>query len=76
MLTQKDYSIITDSLANLMDWDSENLEKDFVSLIATEIPNLPQDKVIKMFEQFICLHPIQRDALDFDFQAFIQNSLA
>lgn len=76
MLTEKDYSIIKDSLANVMDWDSENLEKDFVSLITTEIPNLPQAKVVKMFEQFISLHPIQRDAIDFDFQAFIQTCFA
>ncbi len=75
MLSEKDFIILENSLANVFDWESENLEKDFVSYITSEIPTLTQDSVITLFNKFTSLNPIQRDSVSFNLQHFIQVHL-
>lgn len=76
MLSKNELDLITDTLANVYDWESENIERDFVALLKHEVPLLQDKKIEALFIAFDKLPAKERMSPDFDHHAFIKNHLA
>ena len=76
MLTKEELNIIENTLANAFDWNSSNLEDDFVEFINSEIPNLKRDDLFLLIKKFTSINPIQRDSINFDLQSFVQKYIS
>lgn len=75
MLSKKEIAIIENSLANVFDWTSENLEQDFINFIHSEIPTLAPEQVETLLKRYCSLKPMEREAIDFNFEHFIRINL-
>jgi hypothetical protein len=75
MITQEEMRILINTLSNIYDWSSENLEKDFVSFIQSEIKTIPEDKIVNLFNKFESIPTLERESIHFNFESFIRNNL-
>jgi hypothetical protein len=75
MLSKNELDIISNSLANIYDWDSEKVEKDFVTFLKDEIPSLQEKKIESLFTAYDKLPVKEKMSLHFDYQDFITSHL-
>jgi len=75
MVSKRDIEIICNSLANIYDWDSENLENDFILFIKSEIPHLERDRIEKIINDFERLPAEQKNSINFNYREFVESCL-
>lgn len=71
MIKESDFNILSNTLSNLYDWDSEDLENDFIQFAKKELPHISDEKLKKLFRDYNELSPLQRDHVAFDTKGFI-----
>lgn len=75
MLTQLETQIIINTLSNIYDWESENLEEDFCNFICKEIKTIDHNLAKKLFIEFDQLSPLERDSIYFDYNDFLKETI-
>ena len=73
-LKTKEINLIESTLANILDWDSANLEKDFSEFISKET-SLSKSKAKKVLVNYLNICPVVRCSIKFDFKEFINSEL-
>lgn len=73
MLNETNEAIIINTLSNIFDWDSENLEEDFCKLISYDLQIIDYDLAKKIFNDYNKISPIEREAIDFDYYLFLKK---
>lgn len=76
MLTPFETQIIINTLANIYDWESENLEEDFCNFICKEVKSVDQDFAKKIFSEFDQLNPIEKNSMNFDYSNFLEEAIS
>lgn len=71
MIKESDCDILSNTLSNLYDWESEDLEKDFIQFVKSEIPHISDQDLKKLFRDYNELSPLERDHVGFDARSFI-----
>lgn len=66
--------IIANTLANIYDWDSENLREDFISFLYNEY-NIEKNTLANIFDSFDALSPLVKDSASFNLNEFVSNKL-
>ena len=74
-MNPNDIKQIKASLSNIYDWESQNLEEDFVDFLAKEIPSLDRGKVRSLFRAFDQIPAKDRDSVSFNYESFIEKHL-
>ncbi len=65
-------NIISNTLANIYDWESEDLKSDFIEFINSEY-QVDKSKLEVIFDKFNSLSPLERDSINFDLNNFVSN---
>ncbi len=76
MLTPFEAQIIINTLSNIYDWESENLEQDFCNFICKEISSIDHKLAKKLFNEFDQLSPIERESIHFDYNDFLEETIS
>lgn len=66
--------VISNTLSNLYDWESEDLKEDFVSFLHNEY-NIDKEKLSELFDQFNSLPALERDSVSFNLPDFVAKFL-
>lgn len=72
MVSNTELTFLTTTLSNLYDWDSDQLEADFISFAAAHCPNVSTSKLVRLFRTFDSLHVRLRDDPRFELEEFIR----
>lgn len=75
MLSNDALKLISNSLVNIFDWDSENLEGEFVAFLKHELPFIEERKLESLFLAFNKIPPKIRMSVDFDHEEFVRSQL-
>ena len=67
--------IITNTLSNLYDWDSEDIREDFISFLNTEYA-IDKEKLAEIYDSFESLSPLIRDSVTFNLNDFVSKQLS
>jgi hypothetical protein len=66
--------IISNTLSNIYDWESEDLKGDFINFIQSEY-KIEESKLSKIFDEFNSLPAIERESISFDINYFVSKHL-
>lgn len=75
MITENQILILTTTLSNIYDWESSDLENDFVEFSSEQLPGIPTEKLKALFQKFDSLNPKLRDDPYFELKAFVQSEI-
>lgn len=73
-MEQKIDVIITNTLSNLYDWDSENIREDFISFLNSEYA-INKEKLAEIYDSYESLSPLTRDSVTFNLNDFVSKQL-
>ena len=69
------FNTIAITLANIYDWDSNDLQRDFVNHITGLHNSVSKDMAIKIFNTYDNLPTNIRDDIQFDYNSFLADLL-
>ena len=75
MLSLKELDKISNTLANIYDWESNSLESDFINFLQENIPSLRNHELRSLFIAFNNIPAKERMSISFDYHNFIKNHL-
>lgn len=67
--------IITNTLSNLYDWDSDDIREEFISFLNSEYA-IDKEKLVEIYDSFESLSPLVRDSATFNLNDFITRKLS
>lgn len=68
---QQNIEIISDTLCNIFNWDSQNLKLDFINSLVENNIQIPLEVAEKIFDDFVKLEASVRCSPSFDYYEFI-----
>lgn len=68
-----DIEIIADTLCNVFDWDSENLEKDFIECLKENEIDISREAALTLIHRYLELDTKMRSSPQFDYNKFISS---
>ncbi len=66
--------IITNTLSNIYDWDSEDIREEFISFLNSEYA-IDREKLAVIYDSFESLSPLVRDSVTFNLNDFVSKQL-
>ena len=66
--------IISNTLSNIYDWESEDLKSDFINFLHSEY-KIEESKLSLIFDEYNSLPALEREALSFDLNHFVSRYL-
>lgn len=75
MITQKEMTILVNTLSSIYNWSSENLEQDFIAFVKGESVSLSEDDLASIFNKFESVPILERESVYFDLEMFIKKNI-
>lgn len=75
MIKPTEIEILTSTLPNILDWESDDIQKDFVHFVCEENEILSPEKASELLNRYLELPPLERDELTFDIEGFITKTI-
>ena len=66
--------IISNTLSNVYDWESEDLKGDFVQFLHSEY-QIEESKLSQIFDDYNSIPALERESLSFDINQFVKTYL-
>lgn len=68
-----DIEIIADTLCNILDWDSNNLEEDFIICLKENDVQISQEQALEIISHYLKIDAKTRCSARFDYKRFISD---
>jgi|GEM_PF-3980940 len=72
-MNSSEINVIIDSLQGCLNWNSEDLEKDFSSFLNQEIPTISKQEAETILQDFLNLPAKERSSVEFDYYKFLEK---
>jgi hypothetical protein len=73
-MEQETIKVITNTLSNIYDWESDDLRSDFINFLNSEY-SINKGKLGYIFDSFDSLSPVIRDSVTFNLNQFVLRQL-
>lgn len=72
-MNQKLETLLINSLQSALEWDTDDIEKEFSKHIHNNFPEISSEKAAKILDNFLKLNALEREQIEFDFSKFLKS---